>query len=206
MPALVQFVTTSDSVRIAYRRIGGGHPLIFVRGWVSHLEFLGQEPKSRAFFEALATARAIVQYDARGNGLSDRHVSGITLDQLVLDLEAVADHLRLERFDLYGQCFGGPIAIKYAAKHPERLSSLILDGTYARGRDITSLERQVALLAGIRAFWPLSSKMLDHLTVPDPEANTRFIASQPDVLAHNVETVPRLYSAVRPVASHCSLR
>src|SRR5206468_8193590 len=66
---------------------------------------------------------------------------------------------------------------------PERLSSLILDGTYARGRDITSLERQVALLAGIRAFWPLSSKMLDHLTVPDPEANTRFIASQPDAIS-----------------------
>jgi len=186
VPALVRFLTTADGVRIAYRSIGGGHPLIFVRGWISHLELLGQEPRSRAFFEALASARTVIQYDSRGNGLSDRNVRGITLDQLVLDLEAVADHLSLDRFDLYGQCFGGPIAVSYTVARPQRVSSLILDGTYSRGRDITTPERQAALLAGIRAFWSTAAKMLDHLTVPDPDATTGYLASKPDAISADV--------------------
>jgi class 3 adenylate cyclase len=163
----IRFVTTSDDVRIAYRTIGGGRPLVFVRGWVSDLEVQWQDVSYRSFFQALARVRLIVQYDARGNGLSDRDVHNLSLDALLLDLEAVVDHLNLDTFDLYGQCFGGPIAIAYTAKHPRRVSNLILDGTYARGQDLAPPERLAAIVTMIRTLWPEGVKTLDEMTVPE---------------------------------------
>ncbi len=167
MPPQIRFVTTSDGVRIAYRTIGGGQPLVFVRGWVSDLEIQWQDVSYRAFFEALARGRLVVQYDARGNGLSDRDVHNLGLDSLLLDLEAVVDHLNLETFELYGQCFGGPLAIAYTAKHPQRVSSLILDGTYARGQDLAPPDRLAAIVTMIQTLWPAGVKTLDEMTVPE---------------------------------------
>lgn len=163
----IYFVSTSDGVRIAYRTIGRGRPLVFVRGWTSHLELMWQDPSFRCFFESLASIRLVVQYDARGNGLSDRRVHGLDLDALLLDLEAVVDHLNVDTFDLYGQCFGGPIAVAYAAKHPQRVSTLILDGTYARGEHIAPPERQAAIVTMLRDFWPAGMKLLNDLTRPE---------------------------------------
>ncbi len=191
MSAAIQFATTQDGVRIAYRTIGGGHPLIFVRGWISHLEVLGVESYSRGFFEALGAIRTLIQYDARGNGLSDRDVEDLTIDAFVLDLESLVDRLGLETLDLYGQCFGGPIAVAYAVKHPEKVSSLILDGSYARGHEITTPERQAALLGAIRAFWSATAHVLDHLTAPDSEGYSGAATSTRQAISG--ETAARLY-------------
>jgi len=157
--------------------IGAGHPLIFVRGWISHLEVLGREPVSRPFFEALATIRTVIQYDARGNGLSDREPSALELEDLVLDIEAFVKHLGLETFDLYGQTFGGPIAITYAAEHPDRVSSLILDGTFARGHELATPEMRAAFIAGIRAYWPGWIRVLDDLTNPELARDSKSLSS-----------------------------
>ena len=191
MTGKIQFVTTSDGVRIAYRTTGAGRPLVFVRGWISHLEWLGREPVSRSFFEALASVRTVVQYDARGNGLSDREPPGLELEDLSLDIEAIADHLGLETFDLYGQTFGGPIAITYASAHPERVSKLILDGTFARGSELATPEMRAAFISGIRVYWAGMVRVFDDLTHPNLARDSSALGPTRDSIS--AEVAARLY-------------
>jgi class 3 adenylate cyclase len=166
----IRFVTTSDGVRIAYCTHGDGPPLVFVRGWISHLEMLWDDPAFRSYFEALAQHHLVVRYDARGNGLSDRALPEFDLDGFVLDLESVIDELELTDVVLYGATFGGPIAIAYAARHPDRVSKLILDGTYARGEGIAGPERQASIIATLTDLPEAGLLLLSHLTHPEPES------------------------------------
>src|SRR3974377_1398537 len=114
MQPRVRFLTTSDGVRIACCEQGNGPPLVFVRGWISHIEHLWEDDAFRTYFETLARHLRVIRYDTRGNGLADWELPDVDLDGMVLDLEAVMDGLAVERAVLYGQCFGGPIAISYA--------------------------------------------------------------------------------------------
>ena len=82
----------------------------------------------------LARKRTFVRYDERGCGLSDHDVSEFSLDAYVQDLETVVDDLGLDRFPLLGVSQGGAVAVTYAARHPERVSKLVLCGAYLQGR------------------------------------------------------------------------
>jgi pimeloyl-ACP methyl ester carboxylesterase len=93
----------------------------------------------------LATRHRLVRYDARGNGLSDREVEEISLNAFVRDLEAVVDAQGLERFPLYGLSQGAAVAIAYAARHPERVTRLVLHGGYALGRNRRGQPQEAAL-------------------------------------------------------------
>src|SRR5678809_905434 len=75
----------------------------------------------------------LVRYDERGNGMSQRDVSDVSFDTWVRDLEAVVDAAGLDRFPLLGISQGGPIAVAYAVRHPERVSHLVLHGSYPTG-------------------------------------------------------------------------
>jgi pimeloyl-ACP methyl ester carboxylesterase/DNA-binding CsgD family transcriptional regulator len=86
------------------------------------------------WLESLSGSHTLLRYDSRGCGLSDRGTAGLSFENWVRDLEAVVEAAGFERFDLLGTCWGGPIAIEYAARHPERVGRLVLYGTYARGR------------------------------------------------------------------------
>jgi class 3 adenylate cyclase/alpha-beta hydrolase superfamily lysophospholipase len=168
----VHFVTTSDGVRIAYCTHGEGPPLVFVRGWISHLEMMWEVPAIRSYFEALASHHMVVRYDARGNGLSDWDVPEIDLDGLLVDLEAVVDVLALTDITLYGMGHGGPLVVAYAARHPERVARLILEGTYARGEEIASPEQREAMIAALsklRSLPGAAFSLLDYLTYPEEE-------------------------------------
>ena len=99
-----------------------------------------------------------IRYDQRGCGLSDRTLAGLSLDNFVGDLETVVDQLGLERFPLIGMSQGGAVAMRYASRHPERVSALVLVGAYARGalrRAASDLERLEAdtLVNLIRVGW-----------------------------------------------------
>ena len=146
---------------------GAGPPLVFVRGWISHLEVLWDDPQFRSYFESLGRFYTVVRYDGRGNGLSDRDLSHVDLETLLLDLEALIDQLTLSDVVLYGATFGGPIALLYAARHPERVSKLILEGTYAKGSQITSRSRQILLTKTLRTFPEAAFLLLAHATHPD---------------------------------------
>lgn len=86
------------------------------------------------WLDELGRDHTLVRYDERGCGLSDREVNEFSVDVWVRDLEAVVDALGLERFPLLGISQGGPVAISYTLRHPERVSALVLYGTYSEGR------------------------------------------------------------------------
>jgi pimeloyl-ACP methyl ester carboxylesterase/DNA-binding CsgD family transcriptional regulator len=135
----IRFCTSSDGTRIAYALSGKGMPMVKAATWLSHLEFDWASPVWRHLLGEFSQSHQLVRYDERGCGLSDWNVADLSFDAWLRDLEAIVDTLELERFPLLGISQGASIAIAYAAKHPDRVSHLILHGGYARGR----LKREV---------------------------------------------------------------
>ena len=130
----LRFCTSSDGTRLAYAKVGSGPPLVKVANWLSHLEYEWSSPVWSHWIEALSRCHTYIRYDERGCGLSDRNPAVMTFESWVRDLEAVVDANNLERFPLLGISQGGSVAIDYATLHPERVSHLILMGSFARGR------------------------------------------------------------------------
>lgn len=152
----VAFAETSDGVRIAYATSGSGPPLVFVLGWGTHLtEGLGSPLYDQSgFISWYSRDRRVVRFDGRGFGLSDRDVTDFSLEARVRDIETVVDALGLERFDLYAYSAGGPAGIAYAARHPDRVSRLVLAATYASVQDDPVRREQVsAMFAFVAANW-----------------------------------------------------
>src|SRR6187431_1597095 len=112
----VRFCTTADGTRIAVATIGSGPPLVRAAHWLSHVEHDLESPVWRPWLGELSQRHAYVRYDQRGCGLSDRTLSGLSLDAWVGDLEVVVDQLGLERFPLLGMSQGGAVAIAYARR------------------------------------------------------------------------------------------
>ena len=127
--------TRSGSVNIAYEVIGSGPiDLIFVMGWVSHLESFWNEPSFARFLNRLASMARLILFDKRGTGLSDAvPVSELpTLEQRLDDVRAVMEAVGSERAVLLGVSEGGPMCSLFAATYPERTEALIMIGSYAR--------------------------------------------------------------------------
>jgi class 3 adenylate cyclase len=132
----IQYCTTSDDVSIAYYVMGDGVPIVTTSGiWASHLQLQRTIPRFRAALEALERRHRVVRYDGRGSGLSQRTSPDFSLAPRLLDIEAVVDRLRLDRFTLIGARSSGLAAVAYAVRHPERLTHLILRDAWACGRD-----------------------------------------------------------------------
>jgi pimeloyl-ACP methyl ester carboxylesterase/DNA-binding CsgD family transcriptional regulator len=130
----IRFCVTADGVRIAYASIGRGPPIVKAPNWLTHLEYEWETPIWRHWWEELARDHTVIRFDQRGCGLSDWDVSEISFEAWVSDLEAVVEAAKVERFALLGISQGAPVAVAYAARHPDRVSQLILYGGYARGR------------------------------------------------------------------------
>lgn len=133
MEQQIRFCTAPDGVRIAYATVGEGPPLVKAPNWLTHLEFEWQSPVWRHWWEELAKNHLLVRFDRRGSGLSDWAVEDLSFGAWVSDLETVVDAVDLGRFALLGIAQGGPVAVEYAVRHPEKISHLILCGAYARG-------------------------------------------------------------------------
>jgi pimeloyl-ACP methyl ester carboxylesterase/DNA-binding CsgD family transcriptional regulator len=129
----IRFCSSFDGARIAYALSGRGTPLVLSATWLSHLEHQWRSLAWRPWLEHFSREHELLRYDLRGTGLSDRSFINLSLDAWVRDLEAVVDAAGIERFPLIGVCQGGPIAIEYAARHSDRVSHLVLYGSYARG-------------------------------------------------------------------------
>ena len=123
----------SGGVSIAYQVHGeGALDLVFVPGFVSHVELLWESPQLARFMRRLGAFARIVVFDKRGQGLSDRPADPPTLEESMDDLRAVLEAAACERPAILGISEGGPMSMLFAATYPERISSLILYGTYAR--------------------------------------------------------------------------
>jgi class 3 adenylate cyclase/pimeloyl-ACP methyl ester carboxylesterase len=134
----IRYTRTSDGVNIAYATVGAGPPLVWVNdNPFSHLEFefANDGMFDDASWKEFLKRRTLVRFDARGLGLSDRSVTRFGIDEWVLDMQAVVSALGLESFPVFAATNGGPVAIAYAARHPEQVSHLILQNSGARPAD-----------------------------------------------------------------------
>ncbi|HEY6576433.1 MAG TPA: alpha/beta fold hydrolase [Mycobacterium sp.] len=162
--AEIRFCTAPDGVRLAYSMHGRGPPLVRVATWLTHLELDWESPVWRHWLDRLGERHTVVRYDERGCGLSDAEVGEPSVETWVGDLEAVVDAAGLERFALLGVSQGAAIAVAYAARHPERISDLVLYGGYARGRRLRGQrEQEEALVAAIRAGWTTEDPAFRHV-------------------------------------------
>jgi DNA-binding winged helix-turn-helix (wHTH) protein len=116
----IRFSTTGDGTRLAYAVSGAGPPLVKAANWLGHLAYDWESPVWRHWLAELSRRFRLVRYDERGCGLSDWDIGRFSFDAWVDDLEAVVDAAGLDRFPLLGISQGGPVAIAYAVRHPER--------------------------------------------------------------------------------------
>ena len=129
----IKFCSATDGVRIAYATVGDGPPLVKAANWLNHLELDWDAPIWSPLFRELARDFQFVRYDERGNGLSDWDVGDISFEAFVTDLETVVDAVGLDRFPLLGISQGASVSIEYAARHPGRVTHLVLFGGYPAG-------------------------------------------------------------------------
>ena len=125
----------SGDVNIAYQVLGNGPlDLVFVMGWISHLEYFWRDPSFARFLRRLASFSRLILFDKRGTGLSDRvPVHELpTLEQRMDDVRAVMEAVGSDRAALCGVSEGGPMSALFAATYPERTAALVMIGTYAK--------------------------------------------------------------------------
>jgi pimeloyl-ACP methyl ester carboxylesterase/DNA-binding CsgD family transcriptional regulator len=132
MPAETRYARSGD-VNIAYQVIGeGSFDLVFVMGWVSHLDYFWAEPSFARFLGRLASFSRLILFDKRGTGLSDRVAELPALEQRMDDVRAVLDAVGSQRAALLGVSEGGSLCALFAATHPERATALVTIGSFAR--------------------------------------------------------------------------
>jgi pimeloyl-ACP methyl ester carboxylesterase len=122
----------SSGVHIAFQLFGSAsRDMVVVPGWVSHLEHMWRHPSYARYLQHLAASARLILFDKRGTGLSDRVPVGSVAER-VDDIRALLDALGITRAAIYGISEGGPLAIQFAATHPERVSTLIVYASFAR--------------------------------------------------------------------------
>jgi pimeloyl-ACP methyl ester carboxylesterase/DNA-binding CsgD family transcriptional regulator len=131
---LIRYVRTPDGVQLAWAETGQGPLLVKAANWMTHLEFEWQSPVWQHWIRFVSEHFRYVRYDERGCGMTDWNVGDLSFERWVEDLESIVDAADpKEPFALLGISQGSAACIGYAAKHPERVSHLILYGGYARG-------------------------------------------------------------------------
>jgi class 3 adenylate cyclase/uncharacterized protein YidB (DUF937 family) len=157
---------SSGDVNIAYQARGeGALDIVFVPGFISHVEHLWEEPGLARFFNRLASFARLIVYDRRGTGLSDRLGQAATTEEEMADLTAVLDAVGSERAALMAYTVGGQLASIFAYTHPERTSALLMYATIARAtfaEDYTwahSPEERDQRMAGMAANWGQGSML-----------------------------------------------
>lgn len=204
----IRFCKSSDGVRIAYTQGGQGPAMIEVATWLNHVEYDWKSPIWNARLAELTRNYTLTRYDGRGCGLSEQDPPHLTFDDLVADLEAVVNASGLKRFILLGCCQGAPVAMAYAARHPERVSHLVLYGAYARGKlthnplpqDVDEAETMLKL---VELGWgrdnPAFRQVFSALLIPDsrPEQYSWFMDMQrmtisPQNVVHLMRTHNRI--------------
>jgi len=174
MDQTIRFVKGADGVKLAYAKSGHGPVLVKSGTWLTHVEYDWESPVWRPWFGFLAANRCLIRYDPRGCGLSDWAVADFSFGKQVEDFERVVDAAGLEKFAVLGMSQGASIGVEYAARHPERVSHLVLYGGYALGwlrRGAESVRLGRSLVETIRIGWaqdtPAFRKLFASLFVPD---------------------------------------
>jgi pimeloyl-ACP methyl ester carboxylesterase/DNA-binding CsgD family transcriptional regulator len=207
----IRFCTAPDGVRIAYASSGHGPPLVKAANYLTHLEHDWHSPVWRHWLRGLSETHRLIRYDARGSGLSDWDVESYNMDVWVRDLEAVVSALNLDRFPLIGISQGAAVCVAFAVKHPERVTQLVLYGSYARGRFLRNLDGQgrleaEALINLIRVGWGQQNPAFRQLfsTMLMPDANLEQMASLNQLV--QISATPENASAMERAFYHIDVR
>ncbi|KRE57014.1 alpha/beta fold hydrolase [Phycicoccus sp. Soil748] len=139
----IRFCRAPDGVRIAYAVHGSGPPLVADSCWLSHLQYDWQSPVWRHYLDEWGREHTVIRFDERGHGLSDRGVTDHSLEARLGDLEAVIEDAGLDSFALLAMAQGGPVAITYTHRHPERVSRLVFYGSYSGQPDKDPVEAEM---------------------------------------------------------------
>lgn len=193
MEQSVASAVLSDGTSVAYATAGSGPPLLFVGGWLSHLELSWALLPERSFLEALASGRTLVRYDRPGCGLSDRRSNPAW--SLALELEAlhtVASAVGARNFDLMGSSLGVSIAIDWAARHPETVDRLILYGGWVRGAEVATPQVREHVIGLVRSHWGLGSDVLTEIFAPEASTATSAALAEYQRHASSAETAAQL--------------
>lgn len=195
----IRFCTSSDGIHIAYSTLGQGQPLVCVWGWVHNLELFWQERAIRTFKERLAQGRQLITFDRRGVGASQRAISELTLEAQLHDVDAVVNHLRLDRFDLLGIMDGAPVSVAYTAQHPDRVSRLALWSLFAAGEEVYPSLAMRGLTAIIPINWNFVARAIASVAFPHgpPERIRWFIdllneTVSPEMASKYLQLISRL--------------
>ena len=175
----VRFATAGDGANLAYATHGTGPPLLRLRG-PSHLELDWNKGLERAHIDAVAAVSNLLRYDLRGQGLSDPTLKRWDLDQLADDTAAVADAAGLDRFVVLGVSGEAHLAVHFAARHPRRVSRLIIQNGYVDGRALRETAGPDPLLGLIREGWNMENTALIEALIS---------AYQPDASADQVRAM-----------------
>jgi class 3 adenylate cyclase len=135
MNNVIRYARTKDGQHVAYEVSGAGPlDLVFIPDWVTNLEVMREEPTITRFFDRLASFSRLIVLDKRGSGLSDPVPLGAipTIEEWMQDVCAVLDDLGSTRAALLGHGEGGPMAMLFAATHPDRTHAIVLADTSAR--------------------------------------------------------------------------
>lgn len=125
----------SGSINIAYQVFGSGSvDLVYIPGWISNIDLMWQCPELVQFLTDLGKVARVILFDKRGTGLSDRVVELSTLEERMEDISVVMDAVRSQKAVLFGHSEGGSAAALFSATYPERVSSLIMFGAFAKRR------------------------------------------------------------------------
>lgn len=126
MEQRIQYATTDDGVRVAFATSGEGQPLVSIPAPPdNHLQLEWENPGMRENVLALSRHHMLVRFDARGSGLSDRSLASYTLDERLLDMEAVVEKLGLERFDILSGSHGNQLSVAFAVRHPAMVRRIV---------------------------------------------------------------------------------
>ncbi len=198
----IRFCTSRDGTRIAFATCGAGPPLVWVPGWVHHLELDWLGPIWRCWLSQLTRRHTLIRYDMRGCGLSDREGVDFSFEKSVEDLEAVIEAAGLERFVFFGIAVGAAIGMTYAVRHPSRVDRLVLYAGYARhrlagGPTQEEVEEAEARLKVMELGWP-----------NDTPAYGQFYTSlrMPDASAEQVRSFSDLVRGTTSLANAAAMR
>jgi pimeloyl-ACP methyl ester carboxylesterase len=163
-----------DGTRVAYASAGYGPPLLLVGGWLSHLELSWALPAERHLFEGLARGRTMLRYDRPGCGLSDRPARrNVSLESELETVAAVLAAAGVDRCEVLGSSLGAPVAVEWAARHPDKVSRLVLYGGWARGADIAPAPVREHIVGLVNSHWGLGADVLTDIFAPEASTGTR---------------------------------
>jgi pimeloyl-ACP methyl ester carboxylesterase len=184
-----------DGTEVAYALAGHGPYLVYVPGWLSHLELAWAVPAERGFYEALARGRTLLRYDKPGTGLSGPLRGPASMALELQALAAVTAAVGAQRFDLMGSSLGAPVAAAWAAARPETVDRMVLYGGWVRGPDIASPPVREHVLALVAANWGLGSDVLADIIMPGADAGARAAFTRYQREAAPVEVAHALLTA-----------